>query len=105
MILADTSVWVDHLRLGSSGLARLASEADMLMHPFILGELSLGSLPQRTSTLNALGDMISAVVADDREVALLIERERLYGSGKFTLGNRSGWQLLFQTGFRRETMA
>ena len=45
MILVDTSVWVDHLRIGQSSLVRLLEDGVVLGHPWIVGELALGRFP------------------------------------------------------------
>jgi predicted nucleic acid-binding protein len=45
VILADTSIWVDHFRRGDPELSRLLGLAEVLMHPFVLGELWLGNAP------------------------------------------------------------
>lgn len=47
MILADTSVWIDHLRKGVPVLAAALDEGRVLMHPFVLGELACGNLENR----------------------------------------------------------
>lgn len=47
MILVDTSVWVDHFRTGNRKLADLLDEEQVLMHPFVIGELACGSLRKR----------------------------------------------------------
>jgi len=33
MILVDTSVWIDHLRVGDEGLVTLLDSAQVLCHP------------------------------------------------------------------------
>lgn len=81
MILVDTSVWVDHLRAGDMTLSAKLDERDVLMHPFVLGEVALGSLPKRELTLDALRDLPRAEVADAEEVLQLIERHGLQGRG------------------------
>ena len=48
MILVDTSVWVDHLRLADVGLAALLARGVVAMHPMIIGELACGNLRNRT---------------------------------------------------------
>jgi predicted nucleic acid-binding protein len=40
MVLVDTSVWIDHLRNDNHRLRELLDGAEVLMHPFILGELA-----------------------------------------------------------------
>lgn len=81
MILADTSVWVDHLRAGERALAHLLDNGSVLAHPWVTGELALGHLSQRQEILGLLSGLPSAVVATDGEVLGLIEAEQLYGLG------------------------
>ena len=81
MILIDTSVWVDHLRAGDKALAELLDTSMVLVHPFVIGELALGTLRQREIVLNALADLPHASVAADAEVLHFIERHRLFGRG------------------------
>ena len=81
MILVDTSVWIDHLRARDAALGGLLDAGEVLGHPFVLGELALGSLRQRELVLTALGDLPQASVATDAEVLTFIERGRLYGFG------------------------
>jgi predicted nucleic acid-binding protein len=51
------------------------------MHPYVIGELSMGNLHDRTRLLHGLGQMDQALKADDVEVFGLIEANRLFGSG------------------------
>jgi predicted nucleic acid-binding protein len=81
MVLVDTSVWIDHLRKGEPALAELLENNQVLMHPFISGELACGNLRNRTVILRMLRDLPPAKVADDHEVQLFIERRQLMGSG------------------------
>jgi predicted nucleic acid-binding protein len=81
MILADTSVWVDHLRADDKALAALLNAGMVLSHPFVIGELALGNLRQRETVLNALADLPQASVATDAEVLHFIERHALSGRG------------------------
>jgi len=81
MILVDTSVWVDHLRFGDSKLAALLQAGQVLAHPFVTGEIALGSLKQRQTVLGALANLPRAPVANDNEVLLFIDRNNLAGTG------------------------
>ncbi len=81
MILVDTSVWIDHLRLGDAALAELLAKGLTLTHPFVIGELALGSLRQRKVVLNALLGLPGASVADNDEVLAFIDREKLFAFG------------------------
>jgi predicted nucleic acid-binding protein len=47
MILADTSVWVEHFRRGQKTPMALLEDAEIVMHPFAVGELAVGQLPRR----------------------------------------------------------
>jgi predicted nucleic acid-binding protein len=81
LILVDTSVWVDHLRRGDARLATLLQAAEVLMHPFVLGEIACGGLADRRKLLGLLQDLPGAAVADGDEVLSFIERRRLHGKG------------------------
>ena len=81
MILADTSVWVDHLRAGHKALAAQLDAGMVLTHPFVIGELALGNLRQREIVLEALADLPHASVATDAEVLHFIERHALSRRG------------------------
>lgn len=47
MILADTSVWIDHFRAPDKELQKRLTNNEIAMHPFVVGELALGTLSQR----------------------------------------------------------
>ena len=79
MILVDSSVWIDHLRRADEILTGLLDRKQVLMHPFVLGELALGHLRQRDVVLEALQDLHQATMARDEEVMHVIERQRLFG--------------------------
>ena len=81
MILVDTSVWVDHLRATDETLAGLLDAGMVLAHPFIIGELALGTLSQRQTVLTALSDLPQAIVATDQEALHFIDRHTLFGRG------------------------
>jgi predicted nucleic acid-binding protein len=53
----------------------------ILAHPFVVGELALGHLRQRTVVLDALLNLPQAIVADDAEVRYFIDHYRLFGQG------------------------
>ncbi len=81
MILADTSVWIDHFRVGNQELRQHLNQGQVVTHPFVIAELALGSLHQRSKTL-ALLDLLPHVrVAQMSEVRHLIETNRLYARG------------------------
>jgi predicted nucleic acid-binding protein len=81
MILVDTSVWIDHLRHGDPTLSELLHARQIIAHPFVIGELALGSLRQREAVLGALRDLPQSLIASDSEAQTFIERHKLYGLG------------------------
>lgn len=81
MILVDTSVWIDHLRAGDEQLTQWLGAGQVLVHPFVIGELALGNLRNRDTVLSALQDMPHAVVATGLEVMRFIDQKGLFGLG------------------------
>jgi predicted nucleic acid-binding protein len=80
-VLVDTSVWVDHFRLGNDALVELL-ELDLVMaHPLIVGEIACGTPPIRIQTLSDLNGLQQTQQVSVREVLEFIERERLFGLG------------------------
>lgn len=82
MILVDTSVWIDHLRSGNETLASLLSSSQVLMHPFVVGEIACGNLlHNRQSILSLLAQLPRCTLALDPEVLAFIENSQLMGRG------------------------
>ena len=81
MRLIDTGVWVDHLKSPDDAVIAALTSDDVLIHPFVLGELALGNLDQRSFTLLGLLKLPEAVVARTEEVLFLIGVAKLHGSG------------------------
>ena len=81
MILADTSIWIDHLRSGDKELRKLLHQGQIVIHTFIIAELALGSLQNRNNILALLDLLPQMRVAQLAEVRLTIEARRLYNRG------------------------
>ncbi len=81
MILADTSVWIDHFRSGDATLARELDAGRILIHPMVIGELSCGMLRNRAQILDLLGRLPAMPVATHDEAMLFLEQRRLMGRG------------------------
>jgi len=81
VILVDTSVWVDHLRARDRTLVQLLDTGQVLTHPFVIGELALGTLRRRRLILGTLAVLPQAVAASHHEVMHFIDRHRLFGIG------------------------
>ncbi len=81
MILVDTCVWAEHIRLGNEALANLLNDGLVLIHTFIIGELALGTFKQRQEFLETLEALPQAFVAEHDEVMRLIDQQQLFGRG------------------------
>ena len=81
MILVDSSVWIDHLRDRDPILTDLLNEAQVLAHPFVTGELALGSMGNRAVILGLMDDLPQAIVAEEGEIRPFIEQHTLFGLG------------------------
>jgi hypothetical protein len=79
VILADTSIWVDHLHRADPVLYRLFHSDRILTHPMVIGEVALGRLVDRPGTLRILRKLPQAEVAGHEEVLQLVEDWKLYG--------------------------
>ncbi|MGA8109787.1 MAG: type II toxin-antitoxin system VapC family toxin [Acidobacteriaceae bacterium] len=81
MILADTSVWIDHLRRSDPVMTKLLLSGKIAMHPCVAAELALGSLHNRRRKLALMDALWRVNVADFDEVRRLIESHSLYSRG------------------------
>ena len=81
MILVDTSVWVDHLRVADRQLSALLLEEAVLCHPFVVGELACGTLNRRSEILGLLRQLPQAPVVEQDEVLAFVDAHTLMGSG------------------------
>ncbi len=81
MILVDTSVWVDHLRVADRQLAGLLQEEAVLCHPFVVGELACGALRHRSEILELFRSLPQAPLVEHEEVLAFVEAHALMRSG------------------------
>jgi predicted nucleic acid-binding protein len=81
MILADTSIWIDHFRRSDLRLARFLDRGEIVMHPFVIGELALGFVPKIAEMMEDLRTLPEAMVANSDEILEFIARRKLSGSG------------------------
>jgi predicted nucleic acid-binding protein len=81
MILVDTSVWVEHFGPSRFSLTSSLQAGRVVMHPFVLGEIALGSLTNRAGVLGGLASLPQLPVVSNEEVLALIEHRRLWSRG------------------------
>lgn len=84
MILVDTSVWIDHFRAAdrAAALPRLLEAEEVVVHPWVIGELALGHLgPTRSQILADVRLLPIVEPVADEEILSMIEARRLWGSG------------------------
>jgi predicted nucleic acid-binding protein len=81
MVLVDTSIWVTHLRQGSRQLEKLLMDAEVMCHPFIIGELACGDLKNRNEIIPLLQALPMAPTIEFDEFLFFIDRNHLMGKG------------------------
>lgn len=80
-VLADTSIWIEHIRGGVRDLTTLLSNGRVIVHPLVIGELACGNLQNRQVRLHFLKKLPFATLATHNEVLMLIEERQLWGKG------------------------
>ncbi|MBW2144601.1 MAG: type II toxin-antitoxin system VapC family toxin [Deltaproteobacteria bacterium] len=81
MILVDTSIWVAHLRQGSRQLEKLLMDAEVMCHPFIIGELACGNLQNRNEIISLLQSLPITLTIEFDEFLFFMDRNQLMGKG------------------------
>jgi predicted nucleic acid-binding protein len=81
MILADTSIWIDHFRHSDPRLESILKNDQIFMHPLVLGELAVVNLSPRAKLLADLKDLPQIDTAMDDEVLRFVEVHKLFGIG------------------------
>lgn len=81
MILADTSVWVDHLYAHDPDMFALLGARQVMTHALVVGELAMGNLTDRALVLRSLAQLRLSVRAGDDEVLAVVDRFGLHGTG------------------------
>ena len=79
MILADTSVRIDHLIVENPHLVSLLEQGQILIHPMVIGELACGNMRDRAVVMRLLRGLPRILVATHDEVLFLIESHRFIG--------------------------
>lgn len=79
--LADSAVWIDHIARPDPFMARALADGAVLCHPFVIGEVALGSLANRTRVLAQLAALRSVELASHDEVMVMTEAHPAYSRG------------------------
>jgi predicted nucleic acid-binding protein len=81
LILVDTSIWIDHFRSANRLLSELLDQEQVLVHPFVLGEIACGNLKNRKEIVALMQALPRAPRADDDQIPFFIEQRALMGRG------------------------
>ena len=80
-LLADSSVWIDHLHIADPELIRAAESKEIYVHHAVIGELACGRLARRAEVLAELMGLPELPDASFAELLALIDRRKLWGRG------------------------
>jgi predicted nucleic acid-binding protein len=81
MILADSSIWIDHFRSKNSRLVALVWQRLLFCHPAVVGEIACGNIADRDENLQLMQNLLQAPIAKDSDVLLFIGAHKLMGRG------------------------
>lgn len=81
MILADTSIWIDHFRKANRKLAEALASRDLTIHELVVAELALGSVPNRSALLADLALLPMLAAAGSADLIAFVTERHLYASG------------------------
>lgn len=80
-ILADTNIWCHYFRYGEPTLTSLIEYDFLAIHPLVIGELSMGTLPKRQQTIKDLHAFPRLRPTSYKEIHVLLEEHTLWGKG------------------------
>lgn len=83
-VVVDTSIWIEFFAgaTRAAGLSERLEAGEVLLHPWVLGEIALGHLGRKRDTvLRDLRSLPVAPVVKDEDVLTLIEQRTVYGRG------------------------
>jgi hypothetical protein len=81
LIIVDTSVWAGHLRRHEPRLAEYIIKGRVLVHPFVLGEVAMGSMPDWDRVIVALRALPAVAVVGEEKWLSTVRELNLQGSG------------------------
>lgn len=81
MILIDSSVWIDHIRLAEAEMSAALTRGHVLQHPFVTAEIALGSLKDRRGFVAMLAELPQASPVSDSRLLEYVDQAELHGTG------------------------
>lgn len=81
MIIVDTSVWIDHIRRSLPTLGDLLLADEVRQHPFVTGEIMLGSIASRERVIAALSRLPAFTLAPSDALLDFVRSAKLSGTG------------------------
>lgn len=81
MLIADTSIWIDHFRKPDLLLAEALEAGSLQMHELVIAELALGSVPDRENLLADLAFLPKLAAVAPTELIAFVTGQHLYASG------------------------
>lgn len=81
MILVDSSVWIDHLRVTEPELSRVLLLGQVIQHGFVTAELALGSIANRDQLIAGLAALPQIDKAVEHDLRGFITEAALAGAG------------------------
>jgi len=81
VILIDTSLLADHFRAADPVVAGLLAGGDAICHPFVIGEIMMGTPRNRHGIAELLNLLPQLPIASDNEVLDFVERHAFFGTG------------------------
>ncbi|MDQ6940210.1 MAG: VapC toxin family PIN domain ribonuclease [Verrucomicrobiota bacterium] len=80
-LLADSSIWIDHLHVANEALNAALRSEHVYVHEAIIGELACGRLADRVQVLSQLMALPELPNASLAELLALLDRRKLWGRG------------------------
>jgi predicted nucleic acid-binding protein len=81
VILADSSVWIDHFRKPKDLLPQLIGRGELFIHPYVICELALGSVPDRSTLIAYLQSLPKVDLSDPHVLLEFVQSLELHGKG------------------------
>lgn len=81
MILADTSVWIDHFRSPNQHMQQLTASGQICGHQFVTGELAVGSLHVHHRIIVMMRGLPQLQLVEESRLYEFLGRRNLNGLG------------------------